>query len=62
MSNILTISSSDIFQSLKLSCQVPSVIETIAFQKIIAQAAQEAGVKVEEQELQQEGDKNIICL
>jgi parvulin-like peptidyl-prolyl isomerase len=53
----MIISESDIIQSVKLSCQMPGVVEAIATQKIIAQAAQEAGIKVEEEELQQEGDK-----
>ncbi len=53
----LTISGSDIIHSLKLSCQIPGVLEAIASQKIIAAAAQEAGIEVKEEELQQEGDK-----
>ncbi|KAB8333287.1 peptidylprolyl isomerase [Scytonema tolypothrichoides VB-61278] len=57
MSNPLTISSSDLIHSLKLSCQIPDVVEAIATQKIIAEAAQEAGIQVSEQELQQEGDR-----
>ncbi|MBP5971196.1 peptidylprolyl isomerase [Brasilonema sp. CT11] len=57
MSEPLTISSSDLIQSLKLSCQIPDVVEAIATQKIIASAAQEAGIQVLEQEVQQEGDR-----
>jgi parvulin-like peptidyl-prolyl isomerase len=53
----LTISCLDIIHRLKLSCQIPDVVEAIASQSIIAQAAQEAGIKVEEEELQKEGDK-----
>ncbi|MCX7596297.1 MAG: peptidylprolyl isomerase [Fischerella sp.] len=53
----LTISCSDIIHNLKLSCQIPSVVEAIASQKIIAQAAQQAGIQVTEEEIQQEGDK-----
>ncbi|MDF5724057.1 MAG: peptidylprolyl isomerase [Rhizonema sp. PD37] len=57
MSNILTISSKDIIQLSKLSCQIPSLVQAIATQKIITDAASGLGIKVEEEELQQEGDK-----
>jgi parvulin-like peptidyl-prolyl isomerase len=53
----LTISISDIIHNLKLSCQIPSVVEAIAFQRIIALSAQEAGITVTNEELQIEGDK-----
>lgn len=56
MSQELVISTSDIIQSIKLSCQIPSVLQAIASQKIIAQAAQELGIQVSDDELQQEGD------
>jgi parvulin-like peptidyl-prolyl isomerase len=52
----LTISTSDIIHSLKLSCQIPDVVEAIASQSIIVEAAQEAGITVTPEELQQEGD------
>ncbi|MEJ6484844.1 peptidylprolyl isomerase [Nostoc punctiforme UO1] len=52
----LTISTSNIIHSLKLSCQIPDVVETIASQRIITEVAQEAGIKVTPEELQQEGD------
>ncbi len=53
----LNISCEDIIRNIKLSCQIPGVVEAIATQKIIANAAQEAGIKVSEEELQQEGDR-----
>jgi parvulin-like peptidyl-prolyl isomerase len=53
----LTITDLDIIHSIKLSQKIPSVVEAIATQKIIAEAAQEAGIQVEPEELQQEGDK-----
>ncbi|MDF5738399.1 MULTISPECIES: peptidylprolyl isomerase [unclassified Nostoc] len=56
MPHHLTISSSDIIQSLKLCCQIPDVVEAIASQRIIAKAAQELGITVTPKELQQEGD------
>ncbi|MBF2065158.1 MAG: peptidylprolyl isomerase [Calothrix sp. C42_A2020_038] len=57
MSNLLNISSSDIIESIRLSCQIPDVVKAIASKKIILEAAQEAGVHVEEGEVQQEADK-----
>ena len=56
MSQILIISDSDIIHSVKLSYQIPDLIEAIATQKIIAKAAQDAGIKIQEEELQQEAD------
>lgn len=47
----------EIIHSIKLSRQIPDVVEAIATQKIITEAALEAGIQVEEAELQQEGDK-----
>lgn len=52
----LTISVSDIIHSLKLSCQIPDVVEAIASQHIIAHIAQEFGITVTPEELQQQGD------
>ncbi|MEH1830600.1 MAG: peptidylprolyl isomerase [Nostoc sp.] len=56
MPHNLTISSSDIIHSLKLSCQIPEVVEAIASQSIIAEAAQQLGITVTPEELQQQGD------
>jgi parvulin-like peptidyl-prolyl isomerase len=53
----LTITCSDIIHNIKLSCQIPEIVEAIASQKIIAEAAKEAGIQIEKAELQQEGDK-----
>ncbi|MDJ0674262.1 MAG: peptidylprolyl isomerase [Calothrix sp. MO_167.B42] len=53
----LTISISDIIHRLKLSCQIPSVIEAIASQTIILETANKAGIEVTEAELQSECDK-----
>lgn len=57
MPHNLTISSSDIIHSLKLSCQIPNVVEAIASQSIIAEAAQEAGITVTPEEVQEQGDE-----
>jgi parvulin-like peptidyl-prolyl isomerase len=57
MTEPLTILTSDLIHSLKLSCQIPDVVKAIASQKIIAKTVQEAGIEVTEAELQSEGDK-----
>ncbi|MGB3638681.1 MAG: peptidylprolyl isomerase [Rivularia sp. (in: cyanobacteria)] len=57
MSNILSISPKEVIHHLKMSYQIPSVIEGIATRKIIADAASSAGITVEDDELQQEGDR-----
>jgi parvulin-like peptidyl-prolyl isomerase len=56
MLNNLAISSSDFIRRLKLSCQIPEIMDAIVSQKIIAEAAQEAGITASSQEIQQEGD------
>ncbi|EHC10088.1 peptidylprolyl isomerase [Fischerella thermalis] len=53
----LTITCSDMIHDIKLSCQIPEVVEAIASQKIIAEVAKEVGIQIEKAELQQEGDK-----
>jgi parvulin-like peptidyl-prolyl isomerase len=56
MSKLLTVSPSEIIHQIKLSCQIPSVIEGIATRKILTNTAQEVGIKVEPEELQQAAD------
>ena len=56
MSQVLTISVSDIIRNLKLSSQVPGMVEAIASQKIIQEAAQTAGIIVTPAEVQEAGD------
>jgi len=56
MSQAITISSEDILHQVKLSCKIPSVIEEIVTRKIIADATSEAGIKVENEELQKAAD------
>jgi parvulin-like peptidyl-prolyl isomerase len=56
MSQAITITSEDILHQVKLSCKIPSVIEEIITRKIIASAAEEAGIKVEIEELQKAAD------
>jgi parvulin-like peptidyl-prolyl isomerase len=57
MSQAITITSQDILQQVKLSCQIPSIVEGIVTRKIIASAAAEAGIKVETEELQKAADQ-----
>lgn len=56
MSEIITISCPEILHQIKLSCQIPSVVEGIVTRKIIARAVAEAGIKVNPEELQQAAD------
>ncbi|MBD0386106.1 MAG: peptidylprolyl isomerase [Nostoc sp. C3-bin3] len=57
MSNILNISQEDIIHKLKLSCQIPGVLEAVATEKIIAKAALEAEITVTPEEIQEEADR-----
>lgn len=57
MSQAITISAQDILHQLKLSCQIPSVVEQIVTRKLVIDAAAEAGIKVEAEELQQAADQ-----
>lgn len=56
MSDILKISHQDIIEHLKISCQIPSLLEAIATQKIITETAAKANIKIELAELQQAAD------
>lgn len=57
MSNILSISAKEVIHNLKITCKIPDVVEAIAKQKLIVDTAAEAGIVVEDEELQQEGDR-----
>ncbi|BAY86876.1 hypothetical protein NIES267_63870 [Calothrix parasitica NIES-267] len=57
MDNLLSISPQEVIHHLKMSCQIPQVIEDIAIQKIIIDTANSAAITVTEDELQQEGDR-----
>lgn len=56
MSQTITISREDILHQIKISCQIPSLVEGICTRKIIARAAEEAGIKAEPEELQLSAD------
>src|SRR5689334_20171249 len=53
MNKILNICSIDIIEHIKISCQTPSIAEAIATRKIIEDAATQAQIKIETEELQQ---------
>jgi parvulin-like peptidyl-prolyl isomerase len=57
MSQTINISPEDILHQAKLTCQIPSLIEGIITRKIIVSTAEEAGIKVEIEELQKAADQ-----
>jgi len=57
MSQSITITAEDILQQVKLSLKTSELIEGIITRQVIANAAQEAGIKVEVEELQKMADK-----
>jgi parvulin-like peptidyl-prolyl isomerase len=57
MSQAITISSADILHQVKLSGQIPTIIEDMVARKVIAAAAEEAGITVETEELQKAADQ-----
>lgn len=56
MSQSITITAEDILKQVKLSLQIPDLIESIISRKIITDAATEAGITVDNEELQQAAD------
>jgi parvulin-like peptidyl-prolyl isomerase len=57
MLQAITISQTDLLQQLQLSCQIPNLIEGIISRQIVTEAAQQAGIKIETEELQQAADQ-----
>lgn len=53
----INISREDIFQQIKLSCQIPTLVEGIVTRKVIARVAAEASIKIPPEELQQAADQ-----
>jgi hypothetical protein len=53
MSNVITVNHEDIFHQVKLSCQIPSLIEQVVSRKLIVSTAAELGLKLERSELQE---------
>ncbi|MGA7938151.1 MAG: peptidylprolyl isomerase [Kovacikia sp.] len=56
MKRILTVSREEIIQHIKLSCQIPAIAREVAIRRVITEAAAEAGIQVELEELQQAAD------
>jgi parvulin-like peptidyl-prolyl isomerase len=56
MSDILKVSSEDIIYHIKISCQIPGLLEAIATRKIITETAKKVGITIEIAELQQSAD------
>jgi parvulin-like peptidyl-prolyl isomerase len=56
MSQFIQISAEEVIQQVKLSRQIPSIVESIMAQKIILQAAQELDIQVETDDLQKAAD------
>ncbi|MTJ11212.1 peptidylprolyl isomerase [Anabaena sp. UHCC 0187] len=56
MSNIIKVSKEDIIYHIKISCQIPSLLEAIATRKIITETAEKEGIVIEIAELQQSAD------
>jgi parvulin-like peptidyl-prolyl isomerase len=57
MESKLTIFDKDIIQQIKMTCQIPSIVEGIATRKIIASTVEELGIKVDLQEVQLAADQ-----
>ncbi|AKG20544.1 peptidylprolyl isomerase [Calothrix sp. 336/3] len=56
MSKTLSVSSIDILNYIKVSCQMPGILEAIATQKVITETASEMGIIIDSEELQQAAD------
>jgi parvulin-like peptidyl-prolyl isomerase len=56
MSKLVIVSPEDILYHIKISCQIPNLLEAIATRKIIADTATKEGIKIEIKELQQAAD------
>ncbi|MHC5768547.1 MAG: foldase protein PrsA [Nostoc sp.] len=57
MSQPITITKEDILHQVKVSCKIPEIVEQIVTRKVIIAAAEEAGIKVEVEELQKAADQ-----
>ena len=57
MSQTIAITKEDIFHQVKLSCEIPKIVEQIVTRKVIISAVEEAGIEVTTAELQQAADQ-----
>ncbi|WP_413171831.1 peptidylprolyl isomerase [Anabaena azotica] len=56
MSKVIIVSGEDILDHVKITCQIPNLLEAIATRKIIVDTAVKEGIQVEIEELQQAAD------
>jgi parvulin-like peptidyl-prolyl isomerase len=56
MTNVIQVSVKDVIQQVKLSRQIPLIVESIIAQKIILKTSQELGMQVEDDDLQKAAD------
>lgn len=56
MTDVFTVSIDEIIHQIKLSCQIPSIVEAFVTRKIVARTAEDRGIKVEPSEIQQAAD------
>ena len=56
MSEILTISPQDLFNQVRISCQIPATVERLLNREIVTRTAKEAGITIEPKELQEAAD------
>ncbi|MDZ8024880.1 MAG: peptidylprolyl isomerase [Nostoc sp. SerVER01] len=56
MSKVLTVSPEDIFDHIKLSRQIPNILEAIATRTIVENEAKQAGIEIDLEELQKAAD------
>lgn len=56
MTDVFNVSIDEIIHQIKLSCQIPSIVEAFVTRKIVARTAEERGIKVEPSEIQQAAD------
>ncbi|MDJ0571362.1 MAG: peptidylprolyl isomerase [Pleurocapsa sp. MO_192.B19] len=56
MSEVLTFHPEDIFDQMRILCQLPTITEKIITREVVTRAAFEAGIEVESEELQQAAD------
>ncbi|AFY31643.1 peptidylprolyl isomerase [Calothrix sp. PCC 7507] len=56
MSKSIHVTNEEILEQIKLSCKIPDIVEGILIRKIIENAAAEAGIKIETEELQKTAD------
>lgn len=57
MLQTITISQADLLQQVQLSCQIPNLIEGIISRQIVIEAAKQAGIQIETEELQKAADQ-----